>query len=96
MELGIGVRRWIGSFVEERIVPVRMRAGAYATALPAPLPTGGGGGAPADSRWHRLDVLLLESQVKAAHPKLLRVSGGGEREVLVCLRCGLARACTSQ
>ena len=35
---------------------------------------------------HRLDrnvVLLRESQVKAAHPNLFRVSGGGEREIVV-------------
>ena len=60
-----------------------LRAGACATALPALLLTGGCGGAPAGYRWHRIVVLLRKSQVKAAHPKLLRVSGGGERELLV-------------
>ena len=53
-----------------------LRAGARATALSALLPRGCGG-APAGYRRHRNVVLLRKSLVKAAHPKLLRVSGGG-------------------
>ena len=58
-----------------------LRAGARATALPALLMPGGCGGAPADFRRHRIVVLLRKSLVKAAQPKLLRLSGGGEREI---------------
>ena len=60
-----------------------LRAGACATALSALLLPRGCGGAPAGYRRHRNVVLLRKSLAKAAHPKLLRVSGGGERELPV-------------
>ena len=55
-----------------------LRAGARATALSALLPRGCGG-APAGYRRHRIVVLLRKPLVKTAQPKLLRMSGGGER-----------------
>ena len=57
------------------------RAGACATAPLSLLLPRGCGGAPAVYRRDRNVVLLRESLVKAAHPKLFRVSGGGEREL---------------
>ena len=58
-----------------------LRASACATALSSVLLPRGCGVAPAGYRRHQIVVLLRKSLVKAAHPKHLRVSGGGEREI---------------
>ena len=58
-----------------------LRAGACATALSSLMLPCGCEVAPAGYRRHRNVVLLRKPLVKTAQPKLLRLTGGGEREI---------------